>query len=127
MAACVLLVEDNEVNRYLARFLLEHGGFTVVCAENGLEAIELARVRRPDLILMDIEMPLMDGYEATALLKADDELKAIPVVALTAHAMAHERERALAIGCAAYIEKPIDTRTFIAQVSAFLGGDGGAS
>jgi two-component system cell cycle response regulator DivK len=120
MNGCVLLVEDNETNRYLARFLLEHGGFSVVTANNGLEAIESARAHKPDLILMDIQMPVMDGYEATTLLKADDTLKAIPVVALTAYAMPHERALAIGVGCAGHIEKPIDTRTFIVQVKAFL-------
>jgi CheY-like chemotaxis protein len=120
MAACVLLVEDNEVNSYLARFLLEHAGFQVVGAANGLEAVELARARAPDLILMDIQMPVMDGYEATMLLKTDARLQSIPVIALTAYAMPQERERAFAAGCSGHIEKPIDTRTFIAQVSAYL-------
>ncbi|HET7526741.1 MAG TPA: response regulator [Burkholderiaceae bacterium] len=120
MAACVLLVEDNEVNRYLVRFLLEKGGFRVITADNGREAIELARLDRPDLVLMDIQMPVMDGYEATALFKADDSLRTIPVVALTAYAMPHEREQAIAAGCAGHIEKPIDTRTFNALVSSFL-------
>jgi len=117
---CVLLVEDNEVNRYLVRFVLEKGGFRVVTADNGREAIERARRERPDLILMDIQMPVMDGYEATLQLKADPELRAIPVVALTAYAMPHEREQAMAAGCAGHIEKPIDTGTFVAQIEAFL-------
>ena len=117
---CVLLVEDNEVNRYLVRFVLEKGGLRVVTAANGREAIELARRERPDLILMDIQMPVMDGYEATLQLKADPELRAIPVVALTAYAMPHEREQAMAAGCAGHIEKPIDTGTFVAQIEAFL-------
>ena len=121
MAGCVLLVEDNEVNRYLVRFVLEKGGFRVITAGNGREAIELARLHRPDLILMDIQMPVMDGYEATVQLKADAQLQAIPVVALTAYAMPHEREQAMAAGCAGHIEKPIDTRAFGAQVSAFIG------
>ena len=121
MAACVLLVEDNEVNRYLVRFVLEKGGLRVITAGNGREAIELARQHRPDLILMDIQMPVMDGYEATVQLKADAQLQAIPVVALTAYAMPHEREQAMAAGCAGHIEKPIDTRTFSAQVNAFIG------
>jgi two-component system, cell cycle response regulator DivK len=124
MAACVLLVEDNEVNRYLARFVLEKGGFRVITADNGREAIELARLHRPDLILMDIQMPVMDGYEATVCLKADAELRAIPVVALTAYAMPHEREQARAAGCAGHIEKPIDTQHFNDQVRAFLGAAG---
>jgi len=125
----VLLVEDNEVNRYLARFLLEHGGFTVATANNGLEALEQARARKPDLILMDIQMPVMDGYEATRELKADPTLQAVPVVALTAYAMPQEREQALAAGCAGHIEKPIDTRTFIATLRQYLSSarnDGGS-
>jgi two-component system cell cycle response regulator DivK len=116
----VLLVEDNEVNRYLARFVLEQSGFQVVTAENGREAIGRARELRPDLILMDIQMPVMDGYEATMQLKADPELRAIPVVALTAYAMPHEREQAMAAGCCGHIEKPIDTGKFTAQVASFL-------
>jgi CheY-like chemotaxis protein len=120
MAGCVLLVEDNEVNRYLVRFVLEKGGFRVITAGNGREAIDLARLHRPDLILMDIQMPVMDGYEATMHLKADAQLRAIPVVALTAYAMPREREQAIAAGCAGHIEKPIDTGTFNAQVSAFI-------
>jgi len=123
MDTLVLLVEDNEVNRYLVRFLLEHGGFTVVTANNGMEAIEQARARKPDLILMDIQMPVMDGYEATQLLKADPALRSVPVVALTAYAMPHERERALAAGCIGQIEKPINTQTFIEQLRQFLGRD----
>jgi CheY-like chemotaxis protein len=127
MAACVLLVEDNEVNRYLVRFVLEKGGFQVITAGNGREAIDQARIHRPDLILMDIQMPVMDGYEATAHLKADAALQAIPVVALTAYAMPHERDQAIAAGCAGHIEKPIDTRTFNDQISAFIGRGGGQS
>jgi len=121
MDTLVLLVEDNEVNRYLVRFLLEHGGFTVITANNGMEAIEQARAHKPDLILMDIQMPVMDGYEATQLLKADAALRSVPVVALTAYAMPHERERALAAGCIGQIEKPINTQTFIEQLRQFLG------
>jgi CheY-like chemotaxis protein len=120
MSPCVLLVEDNEVNQYLVRFVLEKGGYRVITAANGVEAIDQARAHQPDLILMDIQMPVMDGYEATVHLKADPQLSAIPVVALTAYAMPHERDQALAVGCAGHIEKPIDTRTFIERVSAFL-------
>jgi CheY-like chemotaxis protein len=123
MDTLVLLVEDNEVNRYLVRFLLEHGGFTVITANNGMEAIEQARAHKPDLILMDIQMPVMDGYEATQLLKADAALRSVPVVALTDYAMPHERERALAAGCIGQIEKPINTQTFIEQLRQFLGRD----
>jgi two-component system cell cycle response regulator DivK len=120
MLGCVLLVEDNEVNRYLVRFVLEKGGCRVITAENGREALELARLHRPDLILMDIQMPVMDGYEATQQLKADPALRLIPVVALTAYAMPHEREQAMAAGCSGHIEKPINTGTFLDQLTGFV-------
>ena len=120
MTSRVLLVEDNEVNSYLIRFVLERAGYAVQVATNGLEGIEAARLERPDLILMDIGMPVMDGYEATELLKADPGLSDVPVVALSAHAMEHEKERAYQAGCVAHIEKPIDMTTFIRQVQAHL-------
>lgn len=122
MSLHILLVEDNEVNRYLAQFLLEHAGHTIVAARNGREAIDLARAQRPALILMDIQMPVMDGYEAIAALKADPELRDVPIVALTAYAMPHDRERALEAGCAGHIEKPIEAGTFAARVEAYLNG-----
>ena len=118
--AHVLLVEDNEVNSYLAQFLLERAGFSVALATNGVEALAAARARRPDLILMDIRMPVMDGFEATARLKADPMLGDVPVVALSAHALPQEKARALEAGCVAHIEKPIDVTTFVDQVRALL-------
>jgi|KBSSwiStaDraftv2_1062776.scaffolds.fasta_scaffold582717_2 two-component system cell cycle response regulator DivK len=120
MTSRVLLVEDNEVNSYLIRFVLERAGYAVQVATNGLEGIEAARLERPDLILMDIGMPVMDGYEATERLKADPGLSGVPVVALSAHAMEHEKERAYQAGCVAHIEKPIDMTTFIRQVQTHL-------
>jgi len=120
MTSRVLLVEDNEVNSYLIRFVLERAGYAVQVATNGLEGIEAARLERPDLILMDIGMPVMDGYEATERLKADPGLAGVPVVALSAHAMEHEKERAYQAGCVAHIEKPIDMTTFIRQVQTHL-------
>ena len=116
----VLLVEDNEVNSFLAQFLLEKAGFSVELATNGAQALDAARARRPDLILMDIRMPVMDGNEATTRLKADPALRDVPVVALSAHALPQEKARAIAVGCVAHIEKPIDVTTFIAQVSGLL-------
>jgi len=121
MTSRVLLVEDNEVNSYLIRFVLEQAGYAVQVATNGLEGLEAARSKRPDLILMDIGMPVMDGYEATERLKADPRLSDVPVVALSAHAMEHEKERAYQAGCVAHIEKPIDMTTFIRQVQTHLG------
>jgi len=120
MTSRVLLVEDNEVNSYLIRFVLERAGYAVQVATNGLEGIEAARLERPDLILMDIGMPVMDGYEATERLKADPGLSGVPVVALSAHAMEHEKERAYQAGCVAHIEKPIDMTTFIRQLQTHL-------
>jgi two-component system, cell cycle response regulator DivK len=116
----VLLVEDNEVNRYLAQYVLEQGGFRVRCAGDGSEALRLAQAERPDLILMDLRMPVLDGYETTRRLKADPALATIPVVALSAQAMPQERERALAAGCVAHIEKPIDPALFAQQVRGHL-------
>jgi CheY-like chemotaxis protein len=120
MTSRVLLIEDNEVNSYLIRFVLEQAGYAVQVAANGLEGLEAARAKRPDLILMDIGMPVMDGYEATERLKADPDLSGVPVVALSAHAMEHENEREIQEGCIAQIEKPIDMKTFIRQVQGHL-------
>ena len=116
----VLLIEDNEVNRYLVQYVLERAGIEVDIAIDGLQGIEAARARRPDLILMDIRMPHLDGYQATERLKADPALRDIPVVALSAHAMPHEKARALQAGCVAHIEKPIEVASFIAQLLPWL-------
>lgn len=120
MSTHVLLVEDNEVNSYLARFLLEQAGFRVTVAGNGHAALAAARAQRPDLVLMDIRMPVMDGYEATRLLKADPVLGDVPVAALSAHALPHEKALALQCGCIAHLEKPIDIDTFVDRVRALL-------
>jgi two-component system cell cycle response regulator DivK len=116
----VLLVEDNEVNRYLVAFVLEQAGLLVDTAVDGERALEMARARRPDLILMDLRMPVLDGYETTRRLKADPALRDIPVVALSAQAMPQERERALEVGCIAHFDKPIDVARFADQVLALL-------
>ena len=120
MSAKILLVEDNEANRYLATFLLENSGFTVVHAGNGEEAVVAAQNEMPDLILMDIQMPEVDGYEAARRIKAEPHLALIPIVAVTSYAMAGDREKAAEIGFAGYIEKPIVTETFISEISRFL-------
>ena len=120
MSAKILLVEDNEANRYLATFLLENSGFTVVHASNGAEAVVAAQNERPDLILMDIQMPEVDGYEAARRIKADPHLARIPIVAVTSYAMVGDREKAAQLGFAGYIEKPIVTETFIAEISRFI-------
>jgi CheY-like chemotaxis protein len=120
VSARVLLVEDNEVNRYLVRFVLEQAGFVVDVAVDGAHALERARLSLPDLILMDLRMPVLDGYEATLQLKADPVLGAIPVAALSAQAMPHEVARALEVGCVAHFDKPIDVQRFADQVRTLL-------
>ena len=120
MSAKMLLVEDNEANRYLATFLLENSGFTVVHAANGAEAVVAAQNEMPDLILMDIQMPEVDGYEAARRIKTEPHLAHIPIVAVTSYAMAGDRAKAAEIGFAGYIEKPIVTETFISEISRFL-------
>jgi CheY-like chemotaxis protein len=116
----ILLVEDNAQNRRLAQFLLTSHGYVVYEAITGPEAIELARAHLPHLILMDLRLPGLDGYEVTKALKGDDRTRQIPVIALTAFAMEGDREKALQAGCDGYITKPIDTRRFPAAVRRFL-------
>ena len=120
MKAHLLLVEDNEVNAYLARFLLEQAGYSVTVATDGEQALRCAAMQRPDLVLMDIRMPVMDGYEATRRLKLNPDLAAVPVVALSANAMPDEKAQALACGCVAHIEKPFDAAHLVGQVQALL-------
>ncbi len=112
----ILIVEDNPVNLELFRDLLEFSGHEVVEAVTGRQAISVAREKRPDIILMDIQLPEMDGLTAADILKNDDLTRDIPIIALTAHAMDGDREKALERGCDAYISKPIDTRTFVSAV-----------
>ena len=122
MSAKILLVEDNEANRYLATFLLENSGYSVVHAANGREGVIAAQNELPDLILMDIQMPEVDGYEAARRIKAEPHLAHIPIVAVTSYAMVGDREKAEKIGFAGYIEKPIVTETFISEISRFIPG-----
>ena len=118
--ALILVVEDNETNQLLVGLVLERDGFRVELASNAEEALEKLSNNAPDLILMDVQMPGMDGLSLTRLLKAGQKTAAIPVVALTALAMLGDRERTLAAGCAGYIQKPINTRTFAAEVRKYL-------
>lgn len=115
-----LLIEDNEQNRYLVTFLLTQRGHEVVPAESGPIGIETAGRIHPDLILLDIQLPGMDGYAVARALKSDPALQAVPIVAVTSYAMLGDREQALAAGCNGYIEKPINPRTFVASVECFL-------
>lgn len=119
MTGTVLVIEDNEHNRYLVRVLLESRGFTVSEARDGVEGLELAK-QGPDLILLDIQLPGMDGYEVARRLRLLDELADRPIVAVTSHAMAGDRQRVLAAGCDGYVEKPIDPDSFLDQIEAFL-------
>lgn len=116
----ILIVEDNEQNLYLETFLLEKQGYEVVQARNGQQGLELAAYEHPDLILLDIQLPVMDGYEVAKRLKQALETTSIPIVAVTSYAMAGDREAALAAGCQGYIEKPIDPDSFVEQVKGFL-------
>ncbi|MDB4873662.1 MAG: response regulator receiver [Gemmatimonadetes bacterium] len=118
--ATVLVVEDNPANMKLATFLLESAGHTVLSAIDAEAGLTLARDEKPNLILMDIQLPGMDGLEATGLLKADDATRAIPVIALTALAMKGDEERIRAAGCDGYIAKPIAYKEFLATVTTEL-------
>ena len=122
MSAKILLAEDNATNRYLVTYLLEAAGFTVVQARNGQEALRLARAETPDLVLMDLQMPEIDGYEAAQRMHAEPQFAGIPIVALTSYAMVRDRTKALEFGFAGYIEKPIRTETFVSEISRFLPG-----
>jgi len=116
----ILLIEDNEQNRYLLTFLLEQHGYTVVSAPDGPRGITLAKTFTPLLILLDIQLPTMDGYEVARVLRPNDSLRTTPIIAVTSHAMAGDREKALEAGCTGYIEKPIDPVTFVAEMEAVL-------
>jgi two-component system cell cycle response regulator DivK len=116
----ILLIEDNEQNRYLATFLLQRSGFDVVPAQSGPEGIELAGRILPDLIILDIQLPQMDGYAVARELRRNPALENIPIVAVTSYAMTGDRERTLEAGCNGYIEKPIDPDAFRSQIEAYL-------
>lgn len=116
----VLIIEDNEQNAYLARFLLEKHGYAVVVATDGVSGIEVARRITPALVLLDIQLPGMDGYEVARQLRSHPNLSRIPIVAVTSYAMTGDRERVLAAGCTGYIEKPINPDTFMSDVSGYM-------
>ena len=108
----ILIVEDDSKNLKLVRDLLQVSGYVTLEATNGKLGVEVAKEQKPDLILMDIQMPVMDGLQAARLLKADEETKKIPIIALTAYAMKGDEEKMLQAGCDGYIPKPIDTKSF---------------
>jgi CheY-like chemotaxis protein len=117
----VLLVEDNEDNLVVYRTILEHVGFLVIEARDGEEGVSRARTERPDIILMDISIPKMDGWEATQRLKADGETASIPIIALTAHALEEDRLKAMRAGCDGYLAKPVEPRRVVEEVEKFIG------
>jgi two-component system, cell cycle response regulator DivK len=119
--ARILIVEDNEDNMTLVRDVLASRGYAIIEAVDGRQGLELAMTQRPDLIIMDLSLPLLDGWEVVRQLKADPDLRSIPVVALTAHAMVGDREKALDAGCDDYLAKPIRLAILIAKVKEFVG------
>lgn len=122
MGAKILVIEDNEQNRYLFGFILEKSGHQVITARDGLEGITRAREEKPDLILVDIRLPVMDGYEVTRRLRELPEFKDVPIIAVTAYAMKGDEEKTLEAGCDGYITKPIIPEEFIKVVNSYLLG-----
>ncbi|MFO7881317.1 MAG: response regulator [Kosmotogaceae bacterium] len=124
----ILIVEDNENNMYLMKFILERSGYEVIGARNAMDGIKMAIEIVPDMVIMDIQLPGIDGLEATKRIKSTEKGKNIPVVAVTSYAMTGDRERVLSAGCDGYIVKPINPETFVAEVEKHLpkshqGGD----
>ena len=126
MSKRILVVEDHEDNRQILRDLLGSAGYEMIEAWNGEAGVAAAAAEHPDLILMDIQLPILDGYEATRQIKADPALNAIPIIALTAHALASDREKAMEVGCDGYLAKPCEPRAVVAEVERFLGKENGA-
>jgi CheY-like chemotaxis protein len=118
--AKILLVEDNELNRDMLSRRLARKGFDIVTAEDGAQGVEKARSEAPNLILMDLNLPVMDGWEATRQLKSDSATRAIPIIALTAHAMSDDQERAIAVGCDGFDTKPVDLPRLLGKIEKLL-------
>ncbi|MHC1781401.1 MAG: response regulator [Anaerolineaceae bacterium] len=116
----ILVIEDNEQNMYLVTFILEKHDFQVIQAYNGIEGVALAAGQEPDLILLDIQLPEMDGYTVARELRKNERLRETPIVAVTSYAMPGDREQALLAGCSGYIEKPINPDTFVFQIEDYL-------
>ena len=117
----VLLVEDNEDNLIVYRTILDHVGYRVIEARDGEEGVARARADHPDLILMDLSLPKMDGWEATRRIKADEGTRQIPIIAVTAHALDDDREKATQVGCDGYLAKPVAPRRVVEEVERFIG------
>lgn len=120
MTRRILVVEDQEDNRSILRDLLTRAGFEIIEAANGADGVTLARAEKPDLILMDIQLPVLDGYEATRRIKSDPALAATPVIAVTSYALSGDEEKAMSAGCDAYVTKPFSPRLLLAKVREFL-------
>lgn len=120
MKGIILIIEDNEQNLYMTTFILEKNGYQVVQAKDGRTGIELAGRVKPNLILLDIQLPVIDGYTVAQELRNNPMLAEVPIVAVTSYAMAGDRERTLEAGCTGYIEKPIDPDTFLKEVEEYL-------
>lgn len=120
MKARILIIEDNEQNLYMETFLLEKQGYEVVGARDGREGIEVAMRLKPALIVLDIQLPVMDGHEVARRLKEQPETRAIPIVAVTSYAMPSDREKILDNGCEGYMEKPINPDTFVSELERYL-------
>jgi two-component system cell cycle response regulator DivK len=116
----ILVVEDQEDNRQILRDLLTKAGFDMIEAENGEDAVALAQASRPDLILMDIQLPILDGYEATRRIKADPDLKSIPIIVVTSYALSGDEEKARLAGCDDYVAKPFSPRQLLAKIKEYV-------
>lgn len=119
--ATILLVEDNEMNLDMLSRRLERRGYDILIAKDGAQGVQMAKEEAPDLILMDMSLPIMDGWEATRRIKSDADTQSIPVIALTAHAIAGDREKALAAGCDEYESKPVKFPRLLGKIEDFLG------
>jgi len=120
MRKCILVVEDRKDNRQILRDLLTNGGYDTIEAENGQDAITAAEANHPDLILMDIQLPLLDGYEATRRIKSNPDLKSIPIIVVTSYALSGDEEKARSAGCDDYVAKPYSPRQLLAKIRARL-------
>jgi two-component system, cell cycle response regulator DivK len=120
MSKLILVVEDQEDNRQILRDLLSNAGYDMMEAEDGQQALEAVTRQRPDLILMDIQLPVMDGYEATRRIKADPALKAIPIIVVTSYALSGDEDKARAAGCDDYVAKPFSPRALLVKIREYL-------
>ena len=120
--AKILVVEDNEINRDMVVRRLQRRGFTIVSAVDGQQGIDMTRSEKPDLILMDMSLPVVDGWEATRQIKSDPDIKHIPIIGLTAHAMVGDRDKAIQAGCNDYATKPVEFEKLVGLINRLIGG-----